>query len=154
MARGTAPLLYGRVDSCRVQLQIFFAVALITELVALLLEQKLAHDSVPKVTLLALLVVDDLVNIAHGEVLFDELLVTIEALFPLESSLLCVGWRREAQEDEAATKEHHSDDRRPAFGVCSQHVVANRRIFEESIIVTVSLTRRQSSSPMTKILVS
>jgi hypothetical protein len=84
----------------------------------------------PKVTLLALSILDHRVDVAHGEIFFDEFVMTIQALLPFELALLCLGRRRKVQENDAETEEHHPDERRPTFRICSHHIVADRTIAE------------------------
>ena len=128
----TRSLLQRSVNSRRVQLQILDGVAFVTDLVALLLEQKLAHNSMPKVAVFAFSVLDHSVEVWHGEVLLAEFLVTVQALLTLEFPLLRVGRGDEAQEDDTAAEEGHPNQRCSTLRMCSQHFFADRRMSESS----------------------
>jgi hypothetical protein len=111
VAGATRPLLQSSVHSRLVQLQILDRMAVVTECVAFLLEKELADDPVPKVTILALAIFDDSMNVLHRKILLDELLVAVQALLALELSLLGVGGYREERENDDAAKEGQSDSR-------------------------------------------
>jgi hypothetical protein len=94
----------------RIQLQILDRMAGITELVPVLLENEFGHNPVPNVALLTLSLLDHCVDVAHRKILFDELLVTVEALLSLELPLLGVGRRCKAQCERHAAKDSHPNE--------------------------------------------
>jgi hypothetical protein len=119
------PLLQRRMHSRHIQLQVLGRVTFATELVALLLEDEFAHDSVPKMATLALPVLDPWMHVAHREVFGGELLVTIEAFPLLEFPLLGVGRRRHAPEDDGAAQQGHSNARCVRLCTCRRHGFAD-----------------------------
>ena len=88
VARDTRAFFHGRVYPVGVEPEVCDAVARITNLVALLLQEELPNNAVPKMAVFTLPVFDDFVGIRHRRILLDPLFVTVQAFFALEFSLL------------------------------------------------------------------
>ena len=128
-----------------------------TELVAFLLEEELAHDPVPNVTILTFPVFDDGVHVAHRKIFLDEFLVAVQALLSLELPFLCLGRRCQERKSDAAAKQGHSDAHCAMRSVHVRHCYANSKRFfscDPSREKAPGSPPAQSSSPVTKILVS
>jgi hypothetical protein len=129
VARDAALALQGRVDSGDVELHVLDAMAFVAELVPTILEKQLPDDPVAQVAGVALPVLDDLVNAVLGEILLDELVVTVQALLLLELPLRRISRRRKREQEEAAACNRQPDERDPASRAQGQHPLANRRSF-------------------------
>ena len=108
-------------NSRRIEPQILGGMAFMTDLVSLLLEEKRAHDPVPKVTILTFPVLHDPVHILHRKVLLDEFLVAVQTFLAFELPLLGIGRGRKAQERDAARKNPHPDQRRALLHIYGRH---------------------------------
>jgi hypothetical protein len=71
-----------------VEPEVFDAVAFITDPVALLLQEELADNAVPKMAIFALSVFGGFVDIRHRRILLDVFFVTVQAFFAFEFALL------------------------------------------------------------------
>ncbi len=122
MAGAARPFLQGRVYSDGVQFQLFDGMAFVTELVAFLLQDELADDPVVEVAVEALPIFDHFVDVAHREILLDELLVAVEAILLLELPLLRLGGRRRTQQDDNGAQEGRRDSRCVMSCTVGQHL--------------------------------
>jgi hypothetical protein len=129
VTRNAALALQGSVDSGDVELHVLYAVAFIAELVPLPLEKRLPDESVTEVAFLALPVLDDLVDVVLGQVLFNELVVAVQALLLLELPLLRIGRRRKREQEGAAARDRHPDEHGSADRARVQHPIAELRGF-------------------------
>jgi hypothetical protein len=106
-----------------IQLQVLDRMTFVTELVALLLEKRYADDPMPQVAILAFPVLDRGMHVAHRKVLFDELLVTVQALLPLELPFPGIGRRCEEPEDDGTAGEDDPQPRCVRLRKGAQHCV-------------------------------
>jgi hypothetical protein len=150
VTRDAALALQSGVDFGDVELHVLDAVAFVAELIPIPLEKQLPDDPVTEVAVLALPVLDDLVDVVFGHVLFNELVVAVQAILLLELSPLRIGRGRKREQEEAAARDRHpdEDDRHPdedgsAGRARSQHPIAERRGFTQG---------SYSGSPWRKIL--
>jgi hypothetical protein len=88
-----------------VEFEVFDTVAFITDLISLLLQEKLADDAVPKVAIFAFLVFGGFVNIRHRTIFLDVFFVTIQALFAFEFAFLRIRSGREARQHDAEAEQ-------------------------------------------------
>jgi hypothetical protein len=105
VAGGARAPRQGRMHSSGVESQVFDAVAFITDLVALLLQEELADNAVSKMAIFALSVLEDFVNVRHRKVLLDGFCVAIQAVFALEFALLRMRRGREARQRDAEAEQ-------------------------------------------------
>jgi hypothetical protein len=121
VAGNTAPLPQRSMHPGQIEAHIFDGVAFMADLVALLLEEKLPHHTMPKVTAFTFSVCHDVVYVIHRKILVDEFVMTIQAFLLLELPFLRIGGARKApQEGQAATKHGYPPEHCGPFGESRQ----------------------------------
>jgi hypothetical protein len=87
MAENAFPFAQGSMDIGLIQPHLFFAMAGITDLIPLFLQQEFGNHAMPEVTVLAFLFLNDGVDILHPKIFICEFLVAFEAILAREPRL-------------------------------------------------------------------
>jgi Na+/proline symporter len=107
MAEHTLPCLYGGVYIRHGHPYLFFAMACITKVVSLLLEEKLGNDTVANMAILAFLIPEGGMEVLHGKIFIRKGFMAIETLLSHKFSFCRLRGRGPYQKRDAAQEENH-----------------------------------------------